>query len=140
MIRITGLGAAVCDVNRKIFRDSRKGKEEVRDIGYRDRLWDGLFAPAIGAYSQMKILERVMCAVIAVNFALFMLTFVPAFSGIGQQPGLADRLLDNYRVAGWRADIVWVITSSAVLLFFAVTYTASPSARRRVSRGKDCSE
>ncbi len=78
----------------------------------------------------MKVLGRVLCAVIAVNFVLFVLTFVPAFSGIGSQIGIADRLWDNYRVDGWRADIVWVVTSSVVLLLLAVAYAASPSARR----------
>ena len=79
----------------------------------------------------MKTLERVLCAVIAVNFVLFVLTFYPAFSGIGPQPGLADRLWGNYRVAGWRADIVWVITSSVVILSVAAIYAASPIAKER---------
>lgn len=79
----------------------------------------------------MKVLGRVLCSGIAVNFILFVLTFIPAFSGIGPKPGLADRLWDSYRVGGWRADIVWVVASSAVLFLLAVVYAGSPSARQR---------
>jgi len=78
----------------------------------------------------MKRLERALCALIAFNFVLFVLTLFPAFSGIGPQPGLADRLWGNYRVVGWRADVVWVVTSSVVVVFLAVAYAVSPSARR----------
>ena len=78
----------------------------------------------------MKVLGWVLCSVIGVNFMFFVLTFVPAFSGIGPDPGLADRLWGSYRVGGWRADVVWVFASSAVLFFLAVAYASSRSARR----------
>ena len=78
----------------------------------------------------MRVLGGLLCSVIAVNFILFVLTFFPAFSGIGAQPGLADRLWGNYRFAGWRADIVWVVTSSAVLFLLSLAYSVSSTARR----------
>jgi hypothetical protein len=77
-----------------------------------------------------RVLGWVLCAVIAVNFMLFVLTFVPAFSGIGRNPGLADRLWGSHTVGGWRADVVWVVTSTVVIFFLGLAYAASPSAKR----------
>lgn len=64
----------------------------------------------------MRFFGWILRGFLAVDFALFVLTFVPAFSGIGPEPGLADRLLGNYRLAGWRADVVWMCASSVFIL------------------------
>ena len=77
----------------------------------------------------MRVLGWIICAVIAVNFILFVLTFVPAFSGFGEQPGLADRLLGNYRFGGWRADVVWVFASTVAILILGLAYTQSTSVK-----------
>jgi hypothetical protein len=64
----------------------------------------------------MRISGWILRGLLAVDFALFVLTFIPAFSGIGSEPGLADRLLGNYRFGGWRADVVWMCTSSLLII------------------------
>jgi hypothetical protein len=64
----------------------------------------------------MRILGWILRGLLAVNFALFVLTFVPAFSGIGPGPGLADRLFGNYRFGGWRADVAWMCASSVFII------------------------
>ena len=53
---------------------------------------------------------------LSVDFVLFVLTFIPAFSGIGSEPGLADRILGNYRFGGWRADVAWMCASSVFIV------------------------
>jgi hypothetical protein len=75
----------------------------------------------------MKAVPWLIGAIIAVNFILFVLTFVPAFSGMGAGPGLADRLWDDYRFRGWRADIVWVVASTAGIVILALTYCLATS-------------
>ena len=77
----------------------------------------------------MKAVPWLIGVIIAVNFILFVLTFIPAFSGIGAGPGLADRLWGDYRFGGWRADIVWVVTSTAGILILALAYSQSTSAK-----------
>jgi len=65
----------------------------------------------------MRIFGFILRSLLAMDFALFVLTFVPAFSGIGgNDPGLADRLFGNYRFGGWRADIVWMCSSSVFII------------------------
>ena len=56
----------------------------------------------------MTVLGWIICAVIAVNFILFVLRLFPAFSGFGEQPELADRLLGNYRLGLESSTVVWV--------------------------------
>ena len=71
---------------------------------------------------EQRALEHIVRVLLAINFVLFVLTFIPAFSGIGQpEPGLADRLWGDYRFAGWRADIVWVCATS---VFIGLSTTA----------------
>ena len=70
----------------------------------------------------MRALDRILRGVLAVNFALFILSFIPAFSGSWREPGLFDRLWGNYRLAGWRADFVWMGVST---LFIAVVGATS---------------
>src|SRR5437660_3147111 len=60
----------------------------------------------------MRALGWILRAVLVVNFVLFISAFIPAISGIGPQPGLFDRLWGNYRLGGWRADVVWMCTST----------------------------
>ncbi len=64
----------------------------------------------------MRIFGWILRGLLAVDYVLFVLTFIPAFSGIGPEPGLADRLLGNYRFGGWRADVVWMCASSAFII------------------------
>src|ERR1700733_5586592 len=82
----------------------------------RDRR-DGQWAAAgLEWVAQMRIFGWSFRGLLAVNYALFVLTFIPAFSGIGRNPGLADRLLGNYRFGGWRADVVWMCASSVFII------------------------
>jgi hypothetical protein len=64
----------------------------------------------------MRINGWILRSLLAVDFSLFILTFIPAFSGIGPEPGLADRLLGNFRFGGWRADVVWICASSVLII------------------------
>ena len=64
----------------------------------------------------MRIFGWILRGLLAVDFALFVLAFVPAFSGIGPEPGVADRLWGNYRFGGWRADVVWMCASSVFII------------------------
>jgi len=64
----------------------------------------------------MRIFGWILRVFLAVDFALLFLTFIPAFSGLGAAPGLADRLWGKYRLGGWRADIVWVCASSVYVV------------------------
>ena len=63
----------------------------------------------------MRTIGWILRSLLALNFALFVLTFIPAFSGIGPKPGLADRLWGNYTFGGWRADVVWASASTLFL-------------------------
>src|SRR5262245_5005393 len=66
---------------------------------------------------KMETADRILGGVLVVNFTLFVLTFIPAFSGIGpgSEPGLADRLWGRIRFGGWRADVVWMCLSTVVV-------------------------
>jgi hypothetical protein len=77
----------------------------------------------------MRVVGWFICAAIAVNFILFVLMFIPAFSGIGPEPGLADRIWGNYRLGGWRADVVWVVISTVAILMLGLAYAKSPSVK-----------
>src|SRR4051812_41120029 len=68
---------------------------------------------------------------VVVNLTLLVLIFVPTFSGIGSNaPGLADRVGGKIRLAGWRADVVWVCVSTMCILLAAV----GPASERGISR------
>jgi hypothetical protein len=79
----------------------------------------------------MKVLGWSLRALIAIDFALFILTFVPAFSGIGQQPGLADRLWGDYRLGGWRGDVVWVFGSTLAIFVLGMVFAVCSSKSER---------
>lgn len=71
----------------------------------------------------MKALDRIVRGVLVINFALFILSFIPAFSGIGQHdPGFADDLWGKYRLDGWRGDFVWVCASTLLILVASMPF------------------
>jgi hypothetical protein len=70
----------------------------------------------------MKIFGWILRGLLAVDFALFVLSFIPAFSGIGPEPGITDRLLGNYRFGGWRADVVWMCASSVFIIVIGLRW------------------
>jgi hypothetical protein len=63
-----------------------------------------------------QIIMLVLRVVIALNFTRFALSFLPWFEGTAAQPGLADEVFGRYRIGGFRADFVWLIASTAVIL------------------------
>jgi hypothetical protein len=65
-----------------------------------------------------QIILLVLRVVIALNFIRFALSFLPWFEGTAAQPGLADEVFGRYRVGGFRADFVWLVASTAVILCF----------------------
>ena len=81
----------------------------------------------------MEPADWVLRAVLALDFLLLVLAFVPAFSGIGPEPGLAERLWGNVRLGGWRADVVWMVGSSVFILAGALRGTTERGARRTTS-------
>gem|GEM_PF-3030432 len=62
--------------------------------------------------------------VLAANFVLFILSFIPAVSGIGPKPGLFDRLWGNYRLAGWRVDVLWMCVSTVFIFGGGIRWIA----------------
>jgi len=62
--------------------------------------------------AHMKKVVWTLRILLLINLVLFVLAFVPAFSGLGAAPGLADHYLGNIRYGGWRADILWVFAST----------------------------
>ncbi len=59
-------------------------------------------------------------AAFAADTLLVLVTFfVPAFSGIGSEPGLADRIFPN-RSGGFRGDVLWIFWSGLALSFWSV--------------------
>ena len=70
----------------------------------------------------MKALNWILRAVLAVNFALFVLSFIPAISGYGREPGVFDSLWGGYRLDGWRADVVWMCASAPFILLASVPF------------------
>lgn len=67
--------------------------------------------------------DRLLRALLAVNLVLLVLSFIPAFSGTGARPGLADALFGKIRFGGWRADVVWMVASSLIILIGALRWT-----------------
>ena len=74
-------------------------------------------------------IDWMLRGVLAVNVALFVLSFFPAFSGLGPTPGWADRLWGNYRLGSWRADFVWMCMSTVLLSVAGLPRTRDRSAR-----------
>ena len=70
----------------------------------------------------MKTLDWILRVVLAIDFALFILSFIPAFSGVGREPGVADRLWGDLRIEGWRADVVWVCASTLFIMIAAIPF------------------
>jgi hypothetical protein len=83
--------------------------------------------------SRMGVADWLLRGLLVVNFTLFALTFIPAFSGIGPKAGVADRWWGDYRFDGWRADVLWMCLSSVVIFAGAFRWTAAPGAWRRTS-------
>lgn len=81
--------------------------------------------------STMTPVDWLLRGVFAVNVVLLGLSFLPAFSGSGATPGLADRMWGEIRLAGWRADIVWMCVSTLGLFVSGVLLRSRrPGARR----------
>lgn len=78
----------------------------------------------------MSTTDRALRSLLAVDLVLLVLTFIPAFSGIGQQPGLADRLWGGVRLGGWRADVVWMCGSSLLIVASGLPRRTIPGLRR----------
>jgi hypothetical protein len=82
----------------------------------------------------MKPMDWLLRSVLAMNVVLLGLTFLPAFSGSGATPGLADRLWGDIRYGGYRADVVWMCGTTLLLIVAGVVLrTRQPGARRTTS-------
>ena len=76
--------------------------------------------------------DFILRAGVIVNLLLISLTWWPRFSGSEQQVGLADDLFGQFRVGGFRIDVVWLVISSAAL-FFACFYFFNNTRERRTA-------
>lgn len=73
----------------------------------------------------MKALDRIVRGVLVINFLLFILSFIPAWSGIGQrQPGFSDRLWGAHLLYGWSADFLWVCASTLFIAVASIPFVA----------------
>jgi hypothetical protein len=67
----------------------------------------------------MRALRLVVYAILLVDVCLFVLSFVPWFSGVNRKfnagPGVADHLFGSRTVGGWRGDVVWMVGSTLLL-------------------------
>lgn len=82
----------------------------------------------------MTPMDWLLRSILLANLVLLGLSFVPAFSGVGERPGLADRLWGEIRFGGWRADVAWMFGSTLLLLTAGVVLrTREPGARQQTS-------
>lgn len=83
--------------------------------------------------SHARLSGLLLRCVIGFNILLIALSWSSGFEGTENEVGVADKLLGNFRVAGFRADFVWLLLSSiAVFLlfwFFLPSVRASRSAK-----------
>ena len=98
-------------------------------------------AQRFSSSSEMRGTDWVLCGVLTVNFALLVLSFVPAFSGFGYDLGVAVRWWRGYRLDGWRPDFVWMCASTAMVLcvcllraFVAIVVGGPSRTRKRGAR------
>jgi hypothetical protein len=83
---------------------------------------------------RMRALDWIIRGLLAADGLLFILTFIPAFSGIGNGgPGLADRIWGHDPSGGWRGEVVWMCLSTVVILVGGLRPTAEPGAERTTS-------
>lgn len=61
----------------------------------------------------MTTLDRILRGLLAVNFALFILSFIPAF-----------RLWSLPALDGWRLDFVWVCASTVFVVVASIPFIA----------------
>lgn len=73
--------------------------------------------------SYMKALDWFVRGVLAINFALCILSFVPSYSGIGQRdPGFSARLPGANFLYGWSADFLWICVSTPFIVVASVPF------------------
>lgn len=90
--------------------------------------------PHSEAPMQARLIDWSLRGIVVVNAALLALLFVPAFSGVGAAPGMADRLWGDVRLGGWRADVVWVAASSVFVAIAAFTLPDTDAISRTTRR------
>jgi hypothetical protein len=83
--------------------------------------------------SKISLGTLVVWVVSIVNLSLIWVSWTPWFGGTAQHAGMADKLFGQMRLAGFRADIVWLCVSTGVLFlvgwFFILQARTSRSAR-----------
>ena len=83
---------------------------------------------------RMRATDWIIRGLLVVDGLLFILSFVPAFSGIGPEPGLADRIWGHDPSGGFRGNVVWMCVSTVVILVGGLRPTAEPGAERTTSK------
>jgi hypothetical protein len=83
--------------------------------------------------SEISAATLVAWVVAIANISLIWLSWTSWFGGTAQHAGIADKLFGQLRFGGFRADIVWLCLSSAVL-FFAGWFFILKSRKSRYAR------
>lgn len=87
-----------------------------------------------GNPNQLRAIDFVVRSMIAIDLALLILTFIPAFFGTGPAPGLADRWWGRYRIGFWKIDVVWMCVTSIGILVGGLRPTVERGSERTTSK------
>ena len=79
---------------------------------------------------EFTLIDFLVRACVIVNLVLILLTWWPRFSGSENQAGLADQVFGQFRIGGFRIDLVWIVLSSAVLFFASFHFFNSSGERK----------
>lgn len=82
---------------------------------------------------QLRPIDFIVRGIMALDLILLILTFIPTFSGLGPEPGMADRLWGTYRIGFWRIDFVWMCVSTVGILAGGLRPTVERGSERTTS-------
>jgi hypothetical protein len=66
------------------------------------------------------------------NFLRFLLSFIPSFEGTEHDAGSVEKLFGSFRIAGFRADFVWLLFSTPII-FLAAFYFLWEARKNRLA-------
>lgn len=69
---------------------------------------------------------------LAMNFLRFLLSFIPSFEGTEHDAGSVEKLFGSFRIAGFRADFVWLLFSTPII-FLAAFYFLWEARKNRLA-------
>jgi hypothetical protein len=72
-------------------------------------------------------------SIIAFNLILIALSWSPWFEGTEAKIGAVDRLIGSFRLGGFRADLIWLVVSTAGILLALIPFLME-ARRNRTAR------